>query len=228
MVSGNELSNNLAPAMDTTSLCQECGLTFPSLRMMQDHKRVTGDEWVAKTLPPDPLHTCLLGPVNNVLSKMEVIYEEHMELFYRVNCLNKNGEAAGGKFNGPSLKTALNNLEQLEQMIPTEGFPFIEYLQSIKEVHKMSISDKFDENYQVLIDEFKSKFDILYDKFKINMTLKVHVIVDHFGDYFKETVKKFKFTNGEHHEAIQHTLKVFESKKKIHLKKKPRKSYSPG
>jgi hypothetical protein len=60
-------------------------------------------------------------------------------MFYRVHFLNKNGEAAGGKFNGPSIKTALNNLDKLEEMISTEGFPFIEYLQSIKEFHKMCI-----------------------------------------------------------------------------------------
>ena len=44
MVSGNEISNNLAPAMDTTSLCQECGLIFPEIRKMQDHKRVAHDK----------------------------------------------------------------------------------------------------------------------------------------------------------------------------------------
>ena len=113
-------------------------------------------------------------------------------------------------------------------MIPSEGFPFIEYLQSIKEVHKMCISDKFDENYQVLIDEFKSKFDTIYGKFKVNMTLKIHVIVDHYGDYFKETGNFFRFTNGEHHEAIHHSLKVFEAKKGFHMKKNPWKSNSPG
>ena len=51
------------------------------------------------------------------------------------------------------------------------------------------------------------------------MTLKIHVIVDYYGDYFKETGKKFSFTNGEHHEAIHHALKVFEAKKGFHMKK---------
>lgn len=49
--------------------------------------------------------------------------------------------------------------------------------------------------------------------FSIHMTLKIHVIVDHYGDYFKQTGTNFKFTNDEHHEAIHHSLKVFESKK---------------
>jgi hypothetical protein len=60
------------------------------------------------------------------------------------------------------------------------------------------------------------------------MTLKIHVVVDHYGDYFKQTGTNFKFTNDENHEAIHHSLKVFESKKGFHMKKKPWKSYSPG
>ena len=60
------------------------------------------------------------------------------------------------------------------------------------------------------------------------MTLKIHVIVDHYSDYFKETGKNFRLTNGEHHEAIHHTVKEFESKKNLHMKKKIGKPYSPG
>ena len=60
---------------------------------------------------------------------------------------------------------------------------------------------------------------IPFDKFKMNMTLKIHVIVDHYGDYFKETGRNFRFTNGEHHEAIHHAIKVFEAKKGFNQKK---------
>ena len=141
------------------------------------------DEWVAKTLPPEPLHTNLLGPGNDVLDKLEDHFDEHMELFYRINCLNKTGEGPGGKFNGPSIKMVLKNLKPLEDILPTEAFPFIEYLQSLKEVHEMCISEDFDPNYDILLSEFKCKFDVLYEKFQLSMTLKIHVI----GDYFKET-----------------------------------------
>ena len=80
-----------------------------------------------------------IGPGNDVLEKLEEHFEEHMELFYKVNCLKKSGEGPGGKFNGPSIKTVLKNLKPLEDILPTEAFPFIEYPQSIKEVHKMCI-----------------------------------------------------------------------------------------
>ena len=155
-------------------------------------KENTGDEWVGKTLPPAPLHTNLLGPGNDVLEKMEEVYDEQMELFYKVHCLKKTGEGAGGKFNGPSIKTVFKNLKDLEDMLPMEGFDFVEYLQCLKEVHNMCIAETFDENYQVLIDKFKCKFDTLYDKYKLNMPLKVHVIVDHYSDYFKQNRKKLQ------------------------------------
>ena len=51
----------------------------------------------------------------------------------------------------------------------------------------MCIADVFDENYEILLNEFKCKFYKLYKDFKLPMTLKIHVIVDHYSDYFKET-----------------------------------------
>ena len=206
--------------MNPSSLCHE----FEPMQLKED----VGDEWVAKTLPPDPLHTNLLSPVNDALDILEEHFEEQMEIFYKNHCLNKTGEGPGGKFNGPSLKTVLNNLNNLADILPNEGFPFIEYLQSIREVHHMCIAEVFDDNSEILIEEFKCKFDKLYKDFKLPMTLKVHVIVHHYSDYFKETKTNFRKTNGEHHEAIHHTIKVFETKQKTLHEKAFRKPHPPG
>jgi hypothetical protein len=84
----------------------------------------------------------------------------------------------------------------------------------------MSISEHFDPNYDILLSEFKCKFDVLYEKFQLPMTLKIHVIVDHYSDYIKETGIFFRLTNGEPYEAIHHTVKVFEAKKKFRMTKK--------
>ena len=59
----------------------------------------------------------------------------------------------------------------------------------------------------------------MYEDFKLPMPLKIHVIIDHYADYFEETGKNFKSTNDEHHEGIHHSVKVFESKKGFHMKK---------
>ena len=59
---------------------------------------------------------------------------------------------------GPSIKEILRNLSELDDILPSESFPFNEYLQSIKEVHKMCITNVFDENYEILINEFECIF----------------------------------------------------------------------
>ena len=63
---------------------------------------------------------------------MEEIFEDEMNYFYKLQCLNKNGEGPGGKFNGPSLKTVLDKVEELDKIVQTKGFPFIEYLKVLK------------------------------------------------------------------------------------------------
>ena len=59
-------------------------------------------------MPPDPLHTNYLGPVNDLMDSAEELWPIEVKSFYKTNYLNKNGEGAGGKFNGPSIKTNRN------------------------------------------------------------------------------------------------------------------------
>ena len=40
------------------------------------------------------------------------------------------------------------------------------------------------------------------------------------GDYFEMTGTNFKYTNGEHHEALHHTLKEMERHRGLYMKKK--------
>ena len=84
----------------------------------------------------------------------------------------------------------------------------------------MCISEDFDPNYDIFLSEFKCKFDVLYEKFQLPMTLKIHVIVDYYALWrlLQGNMKFFfKLTNGEHHEAIHHTIKVFEAKKNFRM-----------
>ena len=86
---------------------------------------------------------------------MKEFFEDEMNYFYKLQSLNKNGLGPGNTLNGPSINTVLNKLQQLGQIVQTEGFPFIEYLQSIKELHNMCISEEFNEYFDTSIDEFK-------------------------------------------------------------------------
>ena len=53
----------------------------------------------------------------------------------------------------------------------------------------------------------------------MNMTLKIHIIIDHYEDFFRMTGKTMKNINGEHHEAIHHLIKDFERKRGFYMRK---------
>ena len=177
------------------------------------------DEWVALTLTPDPLHINLLGGPNDCLQVMEKEFPEEIKLFYKRHCLSNIGEAAGGKFNGPSIKKILKNLDDLEKSLPDIAGPLVNFLRISSKLHTMCIEDTLRENYQETLDEFEDVFETVYELFEMNMTLKIHVIIHHYADFFKLTGKNMKTINGEHHEALHHTLKDFERKKGYYMRK---------
>ena len=84
----------------------------------------------------------------------------------------------------------------------------------------MCIEEKLPSDFRETLTKFKDCFNKLYDNFHLNMTLKIHVIFHHYEEYFETTGTNFRTTNGEHHEAVHHSLKVFERKKGFHQQKK--------
>ena len=60
-----------------------------------------------KTFPPDPLHCNLLGPVNSCLVKMESLWKEYLESYYRKHGLTRSGQGIGGNFNGVDIRVII-------------------------------------------------------------------------------------------------------------------------
>jgi hypothetical protein len=120
----------------------------------------------------------------------------------------------------PSLKTVLKNTCDLEKQLPESAGSFMNYLDSITSLHKMCIENDFSDNYKEIIENFKESFEVVHQLFGLSQTLKIHIIVNHYSDYFEMTGTNFKDTNGEHHEALHHTLKEMERNRGLHMKKK--------
>ena len=61
----------------------------------------------------------LLGPFNDALEKMEVLWSDLMSEFYRRHSLKKSGHSAGGKFNGVDIRLIFkeSSLQELTQML---------------------------------------------------------------------------------------------------------------
>ena len=64
-----------------------------------------------------------------------------------------------------------------------EKEPFSAYLRSVRNLHTMSISEHLPENYNEFIDEFEKCFNVLNVNYQMSMTLKVHIVIHHYG-YF--------------------------------------------
>ena len=62
-------------------------------------------------------------------------------------------------------------------------------------------------NYVEILKEFRVNFDHLYYHFRMNMSLKMHIIVDHYQEYFDLAGKTFRHTNGEFVESSHHSIK---------------------
>ena len=81
-------------------------------------------------------------------------------------------------------------------MLPVEAEPFLNYLRSIRELHFAVISKEFSySRCEKAIFEFEIHFWHLHETMSLPMTLKVHIILDHYMWYFNEMGKNFCETN---------------------------------
>ena len=90
--------------------------------------------------------------------------------------------------------------------MPEHASPFITFLRSISNLHLLCTGRDID-NHRIIINDFTTNFDYLYENFNMNMTLKIHIILHHYSDYFDWTGKSFHYTNGEFVESSHYTIK---------------------
>ena len=60
--------------------------------------------------------------------------------------MSKSGQEAGGKFNGPSIKFIINEyrLLELSELLPIEAESTINYMRSLRELHRVTVHTQFD------------------------------------------------------------------------------------
>ena len=122
----------------------------------------------------------LLGPCNDALELLEKMYPVEMkDEFYYEHNLKKCGEGPGGQFNGPSLKSILEDkaLASMESTLPNyeTALTFTNYLRSIRDLHSLCVEKDLDPKYEDIIKNFSDQFYNLFICYNLSMTLKVHV-----------------------------------------------------
>ena len=68
---------------------------------------------------------------------------------------------------------------------------------SLRNVHELCVAEELGDY----------NFDFSFEEFKLPMTLKIHVILDHYHDYFDWTNKTMRYTNAEITETAHSTFK---------------------
>ena len=64
------------------------------------------------------------------------------------------------------------------------------------------------EDHDLVIHDFSLNFDFLFDIFGLNMTLKVHIILHHFKEYFDLAGKTLRHNNGEFVDSAHYSIKT--------------------
>ena len=101
-------------------------------------------------------------------------------------------------------------------LLPVEAEPFLNYLKTIRELHFAVISKEFSySRCESAVFDFEINFWHLHENMSLPMTLKVHVILDHYMWYFDNMGKNFHNTNGEFVEAVHYSLDGHEDKHKF-------------
>ena len=98
------------------------------------------------------------------------------------------------------------------ETLPSEASDFVTFLRSIREVHVLCTEDSLDPNFPQILEKFERNFNCLYDVYKLNMTLKIHIIIHHYFDYFELSGINMKSTNGEFVESTHSALRIHEEK----------------
>ena len=95
------------------------------------------DESVSALFLMPPLHTILLGPVNDVLRFLKGVCD--LEPFLRKHHIKGSGK--GGDYNGPTIKDLITNedkLSELREIVGEVYKDFVEHLTNISVVHKVA------------------------------------------------------------------------------------------
>ena len=114
-------------------------------------------------IPPPPLHTILLGPVNHIVQHLLIHYPNLVNILHDLSIQKANYH--GKSFEGNQCKLILRNIEKLN--IPNNLIEFKNVLLKLKNLHFVCNSEILPCSYTKVIDKFTSaslklKKNILY------------------------------------------------------------------
>ena len=100
-------------------------------------------------------------------------------------------------------------MEDLRAFLPVELHPFVDTLDKIKGIYKISHAKSVDPNHKAITGEFKKQWISLMTTFGIHMPVKVHIICEHLSEYFDLTGQTLRKVSDQVVESSHHKVKSF-------------------
>ena len=135
----------------------------------------------------------------------QVIYM-HIQHFYLIHEQESVSGTQSTKYD-PSIKFILwdETLCELDDTLPELFSPFLNFLRSVKALHLLCTAREL-EDHDIVLHDFKVNFDFLFINFNMNRTLKIHIILHHYKEYFDLAGKTLRHTNGEFVESAHYLV----------------------
>ena len=167
-----------------------------------------------------PLHTILLGPVNDVLRFLKGVCD--LEPFLRKHHIKGSGK--GGDYNGPTIKDLITNedkLSELREIVGEVYKDFVEHLTNISVVHKVANAKELNlEEARKAINQFERHWCLMQAKHDLSESLKIHIIRHHILEYMEKTGETLLCVTDEIVEATHSKLRKYDEKHQYKVKSK--------
>ena len=139
------------------------------------------DKPIINYIPPPPLHTILLSPVNHVVRELEKRYPKILKTLSKLHI--QRSKYHGKSFEGNQCRAILKKVHLLE--IPPVFEEFKDVLLRINQLYHLCNEQLLRGDYHKVIDSFRSAWYNLVDEYDISTTPKIHILLDHLEDYFE-------------------------------------------
>ena len=86
----------------------------------------------------------------------------------------------------------------MEEDIHESNIAFVDFFKALKDVDESCCGGILDENYKEVLSNFRLKVSVVHVNFGMSITPKIHIICDHFEQYFDETGRALIKTTNQH------------------------------
>ena len=142
--------------------------------------------FILHKVPPPPLHL-KLGAVNALMKLLEFLDPEgYKKILAKLHIVKENYH--GVSFEGNECSKILRNIRFLKKCVIQFEMckRIIEALEAFNTFNSACCGIKLKNNWEESIESVKVTWSLLHDRYDVAIPNKVHIIMDHVGDYIQK------------------------------------------